>query len=124
MTFTLKFLPRCENFPSLLQYLILETKYNELIFRLPSSLKLLFGNCYNRPVDHLLPHLTNLTHLMFGFDFNAKITQWPPCLTHLSFGETFQQSLNNLPDTLTRLELYIAYRYSIQKWPLSISFFS
>ena len=80
--------------PETLQALTFGRKFNQPIseFVLPESLKkLVFGRSFNRPIGHILPRLTNLTHLCIGREFTETVDmQSLEKLKCLSVSEVYQ----------------------------------
>eukprot|EP01080_Neovahlkampfia_damariscottae_P013071 gene13071-8278_t len=78
---------------------------------------LLFDFNFNKPLSKL-PE--SLTHLEFGFYFNQPVDNLPQSLTHLEFGERFNQPVDNLPKTLTYLEFGDDFNQKVDNLPQSL----
>jgi hypothetical protein len=85
---------------------------------LPSQLThLIFGHEFNKQCDKLPKYLTNLT---FGYKFNCKVDLLPISLTNLTFGYTFNKSIKLLPDQIEHLVLGFSFNRPLNKLPINL----
>ena len=103
--------------------LIFPSHFNEKIISFPKELKYLtFGNDFNQQVGDNLPN--SVTHLIFGACFNQPIDNLPSSITHLIFGACFNQKIDNLPGNLIYLKFGQSFSKIVTNLPTSLEIIS
>ena len=86
---------------SSITHLIFGCCFNHPVNNLPSSIThLTLGHAFNQPVNNLP---SSITHLTFAWSFNQPIDMLPSSITHLTFGWSFNQPIDMLPSSITHL---------------------
>ena len=74
----------------------------ELLINLPKTIKYIkFNDNFNYTIDGLVE--TNITHIIFGRDFNHSVDNLPWTTEYLRFGCEFNHSLENLPGCMKKI---------------------
>jgi hypothetical protein len=75
---------------------------HELLTNLPLTIKYIkFNDKYDYSIDVLMEK--NITHIIFGYEFNNSVDNLPWKIEYLYFGYKFNQLLENLPGCMRKL---------------------
>ncbi len=83
----------------------------ELLLKLPYTIRYIkFNNKFNYYINTLAE--TNISHIIFGNNFNNPVDNLPWVIEYLYFGDEFNQGLENLPGCLKKLLFSIASKFN------------
>lgn len=95
----------------------------ELLTNLPSTIKYIkFANSFNHSLDGL--EEKNITHIIFGTEFNCPVDNLPWTIEYLHFGNNFNHPLENLSGCMKKIVFSASgkFNHPLDNLPNSIEY--